>query len=162
MTARRKQDPDAPAPADIDLGILNDVIGFRIRRIQNHLSRAFAERIHRKEVRPGVFSALALITANPGISQITLAKEIGFNEATVVMLLDSLETLKWAERRRAAEDRRRSALFTTKAGEKALANLRERAIANEAKIRETLTETEMDQLFGLLDKIYTVCCREDG
>ena len=158
MAAKRKPDHLAQAAEpEIDLGILKEVIGFRIRRIQNHLSRAFAERIHRKEIRPGLFSALALISANPGISQITLAREVGFNEATVVILLDSLESLKWAERRRAAADRRRSAHFVTRAGEKALASLRERAIANEAKIRDVLTEREMDQLFVLLDKIYAVC-----
>jgi DNA-binding MarR family transcriptional regulator len=164
MNVKRKPDVAAQAPASVDaeinLGILTEVVGFRIRRIQNHLSREFAARIHRKEVRPGLFTALALINANPGVSQITLAREVGFNEATVVSLLDTLETLKWAERRRSADDRRRSALFSTKSGEKALASLRERAIANEANIRAALTEAEMDHLFVLLDKIYAVCCAE--
>ena len=59
--------------------MLNDVIGFRIRRIQNHISRAFSERIADKEVRPGVFSALALISANPGLSQsLDRGSEIGY------------------------------------------------------------------------------------
>ena len=89
-----------PEGEEIDLGILKDVIGFRIRRIQNHLSRSFAERIHRKDIKPGLFSALALISANPGISQTTLAREIGFDKATVVALLDAL-----AGRERPREDR---------------------------------------------------------
>lgn len=148
---------EVQAPDEIDLGILNEVIGFRIRRIQNHLSRSFSERIQHKEVRPGLFSALALITANPGLSQTTLAREIGFNEATVVVLLDSLERLKWAERRRAEGDRRRSALHVTRAGERALGELRALAIANEARVRKTLTKAELGQLFGLLDKVYAVC-----
>jgi len=154
-------EPPVLSEGEIDLGILKEIIGFRIRRIQNQLSRAFAERIHRKEVRPGLFSALALISANPGISQITLAREVGFNVTTVVILLDTLETLKWAERRRAA-DRRRSALFVTKSGEKALASLRDRAIANEAKIRAALSDAELDQFFDLLDKVYAACTAEQS
>ena len=83
---RRGATPEEPS-ADVDLGILNDVIGFRIRRIQNHLSRSFGERVNRKEVKPGLFSAMALIAANPGLSQTTLSREIGFDKATVVAML---------------------------------------------------------------------------
>jgi DNA-binding MarR family transcriptional regulator len=147
---------DEPAN-DVDLGVLNNFIGFRIRRIQNHLSRAFSERIADQNVRPGLFSALALIAANPGLSQTTLAREIGFDKATVVALLDAMESLKWAERRRSSEDRRRHSLHITAKGEKALAHLCDVAQANEAAINAALSKAEQAQLFGLLDKIYGVC-----
>ncbi|MFC3068891.1 MarR family winged helix-turn-helix transcriptional regulator [Phenylobacterium soli] len=150
------QEPD-PDTGEIDLGVLKDVIGFRIRRIQNHLSRAFAERIDRKDVRPGVFSALALISANPGLSQTALSREVGFDKATVVAMLDSLERLGWAERRRSKHDRRRSALHITADGKKALKGLRATAVANEAAIHAALTEDEQARLFELLDKVYAVC-----
>jgi DNA-binding MarR family transcriptional regulator len=153
--------PEPDASDEINLGILSEVIGFRFRRIQNHLARTFQERIQQREVRPGLFSALALISANPGLSQTTLAREIGFNEATIVVLLDSLESLKWAERRRAEGDRRRSALYVTKAGEKALGELRDLAVANESKVRRSLTKVEVQRLFDLLDKVYAVCRADD-
>ena len=136
------------------------MIGFRIRRIQNHLSRAFADRINRKDVRPGVFSALAMISANPGLSQTALSREVGFDKATVVALLDGLERLGWAERRRSKDDRRRSALYITTAGKKALKELGAQAMANEAAIHAALTEQERTQLFELLDKVYAVCFSE--
>ncbi len=147
---------------DVELGILNDVIGFRIRRIQNHLSRAFGERVNRKEVKPGLFSALALISANPGLSQTTLSREIGFDKATVVAMLDSLEKLGWAERRRATDDRRRHSLYITETGEASLQDLRRMAIENEAAIHEVLSDAEQAQLFSLLDKIYAVCFSEEA
>lgn len=150
-----------PAIADeataVDLGVLNEVIGFRIRRIQNHLSRAFGARVGRKEVKPGLFSALALIAANPGLSQTALSREIGFDKATVVALLDALERQGWGERRRAGGDRRRHSLFITTAGETALAHLRAAALENEAPIHDVLTDKEQAQLFALLDKIYVAC-----
>jgi DNA-binding MarR family transcriptional regulator len=155
--ARRTED----APAEVDLGILNDVIGFRIRRIQNHLSRAFAERVNSKDVKPGLFSALALIQANPGLSQTTLSREIGFDKATVVALLDSLERLEWAERRRSPDDRRRHSLYITRKGQAALKALRTQALANEAAIHEVLSDEEQAQLFSLLDKIYGVCFSDE-
>ena len=155
--------PAAEEPAnDIDLGVLNDVIGFRIRRIQNHLSRGFAERVADKDVRPGLFSALALIAANPGLSQTTLAREIGFDKATVVALLDGLERMGWAERRRSANDRRRHSLYVTTKGGAALERLRRIAVANEIAIHAVLTDAEQAQLFRLLDKIYVACFAESA
>ena len=156
-TAPRRGATSEEPPVDVDLGILNDVIGFRIRRIQNHLSRSFGERVNRKEVKPGLFSAMALFAANPGLSQTTLSREIGFDKATVVAMLDSLETLGWAERRRATDDRRRHSLYITPKGEASLSELRGLAIANEAAIHEVLTDQEQAQLFSLLDKIYSAC-----
>ncbi|MFC3077416.1 MarR family winged helix-turn-helix transcriptional regulator [Phenylobacterium terrae] len=150
----------AEAAPEVDLGVLNDVIGFRIRRIQNHLSRQFLERITDTQLRPGGFSALALIAANPGLDQTTLARAIGFDKATVVALLDGLESLGWAERRRQTEDRRRHALFITAEGETALARLSRIAQENEAAAHATLTEAEQAELYRLLDKIYAACFSE--
>ena len=152
--------PSEPTEDDIaeaDLGVLNDVIGFRLRRIQNHLSRGFSDRIARKEIKPGAFSAMALISANAGLSQTTLSREIGFDKATVVAILDSLEDLGWAERRRSTEDRRRHALYLTKAGQKALQKMLDEAHENERAVHAALSPEEQAQLFALLDKIYAVC-----
>lgn len=149
--------PTDPPHSEINLGVLNDVIGFRLRRIQNDLSRTFVERVGRKELRPGGFSALALIAANPGLSQTALSREIGFDKATVVAIIDSLEQLGWAERHRSPIDRRRHSLFISVAGEEALSRLRGLALANEDRIHAALTDAEQQQLFVLLDKIYSVC-----
>ena len=42
--------PDGPA---ISLGVLEEVIGFKLRRIQNSLARSFYEGLDRRHVRPG-------------------------------------------------------------------------------------------------------------
>jgi len=157
MTAKRAR-AEAPAdPQEVDIGILRDVVGFRIRRIQNHLSQNFAARVGRKDIKPGLFSTLAIISANPGISQTILAREIGFDKATVVALVDSLEGFGWAVRERAPNDRRRHALQITKEGKLALKNLLQVGLANEAKSRAALTPQELKRLFELLDKLYATC-----
>ncbi len=147
----------AEEPAVVELGVLKDVIGFRLRRLQNHLTRGFSERAARKEVRSGMFGALALIAANPGISQTTLSREIGFDKATVVALLDTLEGLGWAERKRSTVDRRRHSLVATKAGQLALEELLGVTLANEANVYKALSGKERADLFTLLDKLYGAC-----
>ena len=159
--ARAKPVPAADEPTDVELGVLKEVIGFRIRRIQNHLSRSFYQRIGRPDVKPGVFSALSMIASNPGLSQTTLAREIGFDKATVVVLLDNMESLGWAERQRSATDRRRHSLSITPAGQKALDGLLAAAIANEAAIHGALTAEEHAELYRLLDKVYVACFRDE-
>ncbi len=161
--------PSAPkagvdVPADepkVELGLLSEVLGFRLRRIQNHLSRSLIERLRRPDVRSGAFSALALIDANPGISQKSLAREIGLDQATVVSIVDALETQGWAQRRRAETDRRRHALSITPVGARVLAEFRTVYLANEAGIYAALSEAERTDLFCLLDKIYGVCFSKD-
>ncbi|WP_395673025.1 MarR family winged helix-turn-helix transcriptional regulator [Phenylobacterium sp.] len=147
----------APAAEDfeVELGVLNELIGFRFRRIHNHLSRGFNELA--PEAKPGTFSALALIGANPGVSQTTLSREVGFDKATIVSILDGLERLGWAERRRSPSDRRRHALYITREGQKALDRLHDHARRNEAPIRQALTEEEQTQFFRILDKMYAAC-----
>lgn len=145
---------------DIRLGVLGEAIGFRLRRIQNHLSRAFSDRLAHKYIRPGLFSALALISANSGMSQRTLGREIGLDKATVVAILDTLEKLGWAERKRVPDDRRRHALHVTPEGAKELTQLHEVALAVEAPVRAVLSDEEQRQLFALLDKVYAACFAE--
>jgi DNA-binding Lrp family transcriptional regulator len=99
---------DAPV-RKLSKGAVEDLIGFRFRRIQNEMSRRFKQRIARVDVNPGMFSAMALIQANPGLSQSELAAEIGMDRATVVALLDALEKNGWARRTRDSVDRRRTA-----------------------------------------------------
>jgi DNA-binding MarR family transcriptional regulator len=141
--------------AEVALGILDDIIGFRLRRIQVHLSRCFSELTG--ETRPGTFSALALISANPGLSQTALSREVGFDKATIVSILDALEHLGWAERRRALSDRRRHALHITHEGQEALDRLHLLARINEAPIQTALTAEERGQFVHILDKVYAAC-----
>jgi DNA-binding MarR family transcriptional regulator len=149
-------EPDEPQ-GEISLGVLENLIGFRIRRIQNHLSRSFNALLNREEIRPGVFSALALISANPGMSQKTLAREVGFDKATIVAILDNMERLGWTVRRRSTTDRRRHLLFVTPGGEVALGEMTTLARNNEAGVNASLTEAERQTLQALLDKLYKHC-----
>jgi len=148
------------AEQPLQLGVLNDVMGFRLRRIQNHLAKAFIEQANNPG-KSGVFSIMALIAANPGVSQVRLAQEAGVDKTALVALLDYIEEMGWVQRRRAKEDRRKHSLSLTAKGEKALLDLTDRAHEAEASARASLTAAELDQLLALLDKLYASCFREE-
>lgn len=139
------------------LGVLTGVLGFRLRRIQNHLATNFSQLLAGRNLRPGEFSALALIAANPGISQIELAVEGGFDKTQLVTLLDDLEAWGWAARVRSTVDRRRHALHITPKGDQELAQLLALAQEAERPLSEALSGAELRNLFTSLDRIYAVC-----
>jgi DNA-binding MarR family transcriptional regulator len=134
-------------------GLVEEMIGFRFRRIQNEMSRRFKQRISRAEINPGMFSALALIDANPGLSQSELASEIGMDRATIVALLDALETNGWAKRTRDKDDRRRHSLTVTAAGRREMTRLAALALQNEEVLRKAIGPGGLKDLFALLDRI---------
>ena len=164
----RSADPRRPARAAgtdgadaLELGVLKNVMGFRLRRIQNHLAKAFVDHPRHGDRKPGLFSILALIAANPGVSQARLAHEAGIDKTILVSLLDDLEDAGWAVRVRSRDDRRKHSLLVTPQGGEALQGLTEAALEAEAKARSALTGTELDQLFHVLDKLYASCFREE-
>jgi DNA-binding MarR family transcriptional regulator len=144
-----------------ELGALQDLLGFRLRRIQNHLARAFTDQVVSRGIRPGTFSALALIAANPGISQTDLARDLGSDKASVVSIIDELEGGGWAVRARSTVDRRRHSLSVTPAGVQMLEELAAIARQAEAPMRGVLSAAEFKTLSTLLDRIYNHCFADD-
>src|SRR6478752_8929879 len=100
----------------IDLDCLPTLLGFNIRRAQIALWRDFNRNVAEGYVRPGVFSALLLAHANPGIAQIEIANQLGIDKASVVALVDRMEDAGWVTRKRSTDDRRRQGIFLTPAG----------------------------------------------
>lgn len=145
----------------VNLGRLGDFIGFRLRRVQNQLSRNFAVVSANEGLRSGLFSSLAIVSANPGISQSELSREVGLDKSVTVTIVDELEKYGWAERRRSTQDRRRHALFVTPAGEAKLDGLFALMEKTEADALHQLTGDEMRVLSELLDRMYEAIVRDD-
>jgi DNA-binding MarR family transcriptional regulator len=137
------------------LGVLDQVLVFKLRRIRNLLTDAFrSSSTEGKGLRAGEFGILALIEANPGISQRDLARTGGLDETMLVGILDDLEAHGWAVRSSHRDDRRRHVLDITKKGRVKLRELLEQARANEAPARSALSPQEMQTFEELLEKIY--------
>jgi DNA-binding MarR family transcriptional regulator len=146
----------------VSLGRLGDFVGFRLRRVQNQLSRKFAAATSELGLRQGLFSSLAIVSANPGISQSELSREVGLDKSVTVTMVDELEKYGWAERRRSSHDRRRHALYITPAGELRLNELFTVMEQTEAAALHQLSADEMKMLSELLDRMYDAIVRENG
>ena len=146
--------------SNLALGRLGDFVGFRLRRVQNQLSRKFAAANADMGLRSGLFSSLAIVAANPGISQSELSSEVGLDKSVTVTIIDELEKYGWAERRRSPDDRRRHALYVTPEGDRQLDRLFARMEEVEGAVLHSLTEAEHQMLNDVLDRMYDAVVRE--
>ena len=148
------QNADLRAPAALDLDCLPTLLGFNIRRAQIALWRDFNRNVAEGDVRPGVFSALLLAHANPGIAQIQIASQLGIDKASVVALVDRMEDAGWVTRKRSSDDRRRQGIFLTPAGTRACRSLRKEMIDHERKFVGRYTDQELRTLIALLRRLH--------
>lgn len=151
---KRTYKKSSVAAVGLDLDCLPTLLGFNIRRAQIALWRDFNRSFSDGDVRPGVFSAMLLANANPGIAQTDIASQLGIDKASVVSLVDRMEHTGWVERRRSTEDRRRQGIFLTPAGVKACRSLRKEMIDHERKFVTRYTEQELRLLISLLRRLH--------
>ena len=137
---------------DLDLGPLPGLLGYQLRLAQLAVFRDFERAAGGLGVSPGRFGLLALVEANPGVSQSRLAHAVGLDRSTMVAVLDQLEVRRLVERR-AGPDRRTNGLWLTREGKRLLARLKRRVTEHEARIAARLTAEERAVLFALLRRL---------
>ncbi|MBO9723781.1 MAG: MarR family transcriptional regulator [Novosphingobium sp.] len=154
MRGTSKREQAEAEEQSIKLGRLDEFIGFRLRRIQNQLSRDFAAATADRNMRSGLFSSLSIVAANPGISQNELSKAVGLDKSITVQIVDELEKRELAVRERSPTDRRRHALFVTDSGKAYLDELFAILTETEDAVLHQLTRAELALLRELLDRMY--------
>ncbi len=114
---RRRRD----GPRTVELGLLNQRLGYFVRRLQVWIFQDFISRLAAIDISPAQFSVLAVIHANEGLSQSELAATLGIERARLVRLLHRLEQRALLRRLPSCADGRRHALRLTREGERVLA-----------------------------------------
>jgi DNA-binding MarR family transcriptional regulator len=147
---------EADSERRMQLGRLGDYVGFRMRRVQNQLSADFAAATAHLGIRSGLFSSLALIEANPGLSQQELSSTVGLDKSITVQIVDELEKRGWAQRERSTVDRRRHALTILPEGRNTLDQLFGIMQGIEAEVLAQLSADERPIFDGALDRMYDV------
>ena len=143
------------AGAKVDLGPLPKLLGYNLRRANQASWRTYVSFIGENKIRPGLFSLLCLVRANPGIAQIELGTHLGVDKASIVALLDRLERAGLIERRRSTRDRRRQGIFLTDAGSSELEVLMQQVRQLERQIASRFSKTELDQFLGFLRRMHS-------
>jgi DNA-binding MarR family transcriptional regulator len=134
----------------LDLGVLNNHLGYFIRRIQIWVFQDFMRTLASVDVRPAQYSVLAVVEANPGLSQSDAAEFLGIERARFVRLLDRLEKRGFVERRPSPTDRRSHALHLTREGQRALKRIKALAAEHEAHFAAKLGPEKRKLLIDLL------------
>ncbi|MGO3738015.1 MAG: MarR family winged helix-turn-helix transcriptional regulator [Marinomonas foliarum] len=138
----------------VDFGILNSLVGYRLRRAQMNFFTKFSEVCSDLGISPGLFAIIAIVERNPGLTQTAVAQALGNDRSAMVAAVDKLEKMDILERRPAINDRRSYALFMTKSGEKFFTTLSNRVIEHEQEMAARLdSDSELDWLLKTLDTL---------
>jgi len=132
--------------------MLPGLLGYQLRLAQLWVFHDFEEHVGVLGVSPGRVGVLALIEANPGVTQGELARAVGLDRSTMVPLLDGLEKRGILERRRGV-DRRTNGLWLTPSGRRMLVEVKRRIGAHEERIAARLSRAERVHLVALLRKL---------
>jgi len=97
---------------------LDSLLGFQLRLAYIAISRHFAVAVSQVNLTQKQTGALWLIGSNAGVSQIELAKELGIDRASMMVIIDRLEERRLIARERTPRDGRLKALFLTTKGAK--------------------------------------------
>ncbi len=137
----------------ISLGVLQDLLGFHIRRAQVLNFRLFHKHVIDPEATPTQFAMLVLIEANPGLSQVELGEVLDMDRATTTAVVDKLHAARWISKERSRVDRRKHELLITDAGKQALKSMLRAVSDHEKQFASGLTADEAVQLLALMRKL---------
>jgi DNA-binding MarR family transcriptional regulator len=134
----------------LDIGVLNDHLGYFIRRLQVWVFQDFIRTLAPVDIRPAQYSVLVVIAGNPGLSQSDLSASLGIERARLVRLLDKLEKRGLTRRLPSRTDRRSHALRLTGDGQRLLKRAKVLAAAHETRLAEQLGAEPRKSLLDLM------------
>ena len=124
--------------------------GYAVRRFQIWIFQDFIRTLAAVDIKPTQYSVLTVIGANPGLSQMAVAKRLGIERARLVHLLDSLENRKLVRRVQSRIDRRSHALHLTARGAASLRQFKLLAAEHERHVAEKIGSANREQLLRIL------------
>jgi MarR family transcriptional regulator for hemolysin len=128
-------------------------IGLHLTQAARSVSRAFDDALGEAGGSLPVWLVLLNLKASPRASQRQIAEAMGVSEATLTHHLNAMDSDGLVTRRRDPANRRVHLLELTEAGEAAFIRLRNAAISFDRRLRHGLTDTEIEQLQRLLDRL---------
>ena len=149
--ADRKAEPgDAPA---LDLAVLDDITGYFVRMVQLRMFQLFHARFGSSGMSPGLFCAIAVIGANPGVRASALGDTLLIKRSNMTKLVDALERRGLVRRTPSHIDRRSVELSLTPAGAKLVEQIRPKIFEHEESALAALSIHERRIFLGLLGKL---------
>jgi DNA-binding MarR family transcriptional regulator len=132
----------------------NDMPGHLARRFQQIAVAVFHAEVEEAgyDLTPVQYAALAAVSTNPGIDQITLAGLIAYDRTTITGVVDRLAQKGLLQRRASSRDRRARELQITDEGRQTLEAVSPAVEAAQELLVRGLTGDERQELMRLLRK----------
>lgn len=128
-----------PVPG-LRYGVLDDLLGYALRRAQNALYLDFYRATQGEDISPQRFAALVLVAENPGMRQGLLAQAMGLHRSGALRLTDWLTAQGWVERRDDPADARSWGLHLSATGRRRMARLERAVREHDAALQRGLGE----------------------
>ena len=135
---------------DVGLDGLAGHVGYAVRRFQLWIFQDFIKTLAAVDITPTQYSVLTVVSANPGLTQMAVAKRLGIERARLVHLLDALEQRNLVERAASKVDRRSHSLHLTDAGEASLRQFKLLAAEHERHVIEKIGKDNRERLLEIL------------
>jgi DNA-binding MarR family transcriptional regulator len=151
-------DRSADKPADVGAGVglpstLEHRVTYLLRRVTDAAGRLANAHLAPLALDTRHYTVLAVLAGGGGSSQRTIADTLGLDRATVVALVDTLESQGLARRLRSREDRRANAVELTPKGRRVLKRADGMMDACEATLIRVLSIEEREQLTRMLERL---------
>jgi DNA-binding MarR family transcriptional regulator len=128
--------------------------GFLLSRVGTAIQAGFKELLAGWRLRPQQYAILTTLRALGEASQQQLCRALGIDSGNMVDLVDGLESLGYAQRRRDPGDRRRYLLALTELGRRDLTAVTGAAAEYTARFLQPLDESEQATLTAALTRLY--------
>jgi DNA-binding MarR family transcriptional regulator len=132
----------------------DDMPGHLARRFQQIAVAVFLAEVEAAgyDLTPVQYVALAVVDANPGIDQVTLAGLIAYDRTTITGVVDRLVAKGLITRQESSRDRRARELTITVAGRRTLRSVTPAVEAAQRIMLRGLSDKEAKELVRLLQK----------
>jgi MarR family transcriptional regulator, lower aerobic nicotinate degradation pathway regulator len=127
--------------------------GFLLQFIADRATQRFERALAPDGVKTRHATVLALIGAEGAMSQRQLGRRLGIDKSPMVGVIDDLERLGYASRRRTTDDRRVQAIHLTPSGRSVLTRAIGFAEVENARTFGVLDEDEREQMHLLLRRV---------
>jgi len=144
--------PEGGEREAIRLGKLADTLTFQLRRAHGAAFRAFKRGAGVRDLRPGWYAVLSLISDNPGITPVVLSRGSGRDKSTITPILRDLSRNQFIRRTPVPGDRRSYSLDLTEAGEEALLHLAAAADSHDCELA-LIVGADRPQLMRVLSRL---------
>jgi DNA-binding MarR family transcriptional regulator len=140
--------------SSIDTSYLESLIGYNARRASLLVIAAFVEQMQQLKLRPVEFSILSLIGRNPSVTSRQLCAALSIKPSNIVAFIKEFDQRGWIVRKAHPTDGRATGLELSTRGKKLIANAERLALESERELASELTQSEIDTLNQLLQKLY--------